>query len=221
MGLIYYLSDMRTLFGRVVRGALGILALALVSAQFTPGIAASADGTAPEGPRASTRSPAMQWGAFVQGPNSQTTEFEAMVGRKMDLYPVFVAWEGHNSAFPEHFAPFIRDAGKTMVIFWEGMGSSGSSSAVDQPRFNHDSIIRGSWDANIRINADIVIGENNGEENVPMIGNSVVIEPGAKIFGKIIIADGIHIGANSVVNKSFTEPNVVIVGAPARVVRKI
>ena len=75
--------------------------------------------------------------------------------------------------------------------------------------------------ANIRINADVVIGENNGEENVPMIGNSVVIEPGAKIFGKIIIADGIHIGANSVVNKSFNEPNVVIVGAPARVVGKI
>jgi len=75
--------------------------------------------------------------------------------------------------------------------------------------------------ANIRINADVVIGENNGEENVPMIGNSVVIEPGAKIFGKITIADGIHIGANSVVNKSFDEPNVVIVGAPARVVGKI
>ena len=75
--------------------------------------------------------------------------------------------------------------------------------------------------SNIRINADVVIGENNGEDNVPIIGNSVVIEPGAKIFGKIIIADGIHIGANSVVNKSFTEPYVVIVGAPARVVRRI
>lgn len=54
-----------------------------------------------------------------------------------------------------------------------------------------------------------------------MIGNSVVIELGAKIFGKITIADGIHIGANSVVNKSFNEPNVVSVGAPARVVGKI
>ena len=76
--------------------------------------------------------------------------------------------------------------------------------------------------ANIRkINADVVIGENNGEDNVPVIGNSVVIEPGAKIFGKITIADGIHIGANSVVNKSFNEPNVVIVGVPARVVGKI
>jgi serine O-acetyltransferase len=75
--------------------------------------------------------------------------------------------------------------------------------------------------ANIRINADVVIGENNGEDNVPMIGNSVVIEPGAKIFGKSTIADGSHIGANSVVNKSFNEPNVVIVGAPARVVGRI
>ena len=103
---------MRTLFGRVVRGTLGIWALALVSAQFTSGIAASGDGTVSEGAGASTRSSAMQWGAFVQGTNSQTTEFEAMVGRKMDLHPVFVAWEGHNSAFPEHFAPFIRDAAR-------------------------------------------------------------------------------------------------------------
>ncbi|QEM68665.1 serine acetyltransferase [Geobacter sp. FeAm09] len=73
--------------------------------------------------------------------------------------------------------------------------------------------------ANARINVGVVIGENNGSDNVPVIGNDVVIEAGAKIFGKIQIADGVHIGANSVVNKSFTEPDAVIVGVPATIVK--
>ena len=48
------------------------------------------------------------------------------------------------------------------------------------------------------------------------LGNNVYIGPGAKIFGDIKIADGIAIGANSVVNKSFTEPNIGIAGVPAQ-----
>ncbi|WP_346208402.1 serine acetyltransferase [Caldifermentibacillus hisashii] len=55
---------------------------------------------------------------------------------------------------------------------------------------------------------------------VPKIGDRVYIGPGAKLFGNIEIADGIKIGANSVVNKSFLEPNVTIVGAPAKVIEK-
>jgi len=81
----------------------------------------------------------------------------------------------------------------------------------------HDNARIGS---NARINVDVVIGENNGSDNVPVIGNNVVIEAGAKIFGKITIADGVHIGANSVVNKSFVEPDTVIVGVPAKVIKK-
>jgi serine O-acetyltransferase len=73
--------------------------------------------------------------------------------------------------------------------------------------------------SNARINVDVVIGENNGPDNVPIIGNNVVIEAGAKIYGKILIADDIHIGANSVVNKSFIEPNCVIAGIPAKVIK--
>lgn len=72
--------------------------------------------------------------------------------------------------------------------------------------------------SNARINVGVVIGENNGSDNVPYIGNNVVIEAGAKIFGKIVIANDIHIGANSVVNKTFNEPGVVIAGVPAKVI---
>ena len=50
----------------------------------------------------------------------------------------------------------------------------------------------------------------------PRIGNNVYIGPGAVIDGDIEIADGIAIGANSFVNKSFTEPEITIAGCPAK-----
>lgn len=66
--------------------------------------------------------------------------------------------------------------------------------------------------ANCRISNNVTIGE------APNIGDNVFIGPGAVIYGDLTIADGIAIGANSVVNKSFTTPNVTIAGAPAAVV---
>ena len=60
------------------------------------------------------------------------------------------------------------------------------------------------------------IGQNRGTDNCPVIGNNVYIGPGAKIFGKITIADGIAIGAGSVVTKSFLNENTTIAGNPAR-----
>lgn len=49
-----------------------------------------------------------------------------------------------------------------------------------------------------------------------IIGNNVYIGPGAKILNDVVIADGIRIGANAVVNKSFLEPNITIAGVPAK-----
>lgn len=72
---------------------------------------------------------------------------------------------------------------------------------------------------NCRIHVCTVIGTKAGagyEDLTPKIGNNVYIGPGAKIFGDIEIADGIAIGANSIVNKSFTEPNIGIAGIPAK-----
>ena len=45
---------------------------------------------------------------------------------------------------------------------------------------------------------------------VPILGNNIYIGPGAKIFGKIQIVDGCKIGANAVVNKSFSEKKFVV-----------
>jgi serine O-acetyltransferase len=71
--------------------------------------------------------------------------------------------------------------------------------------------------ANCRIHVCVSIGTKAGcSDKAPIIGDNVYIGPGAKIFGDIIIADGIAIGANSVVNKSHLDPNVTIAGIPAR-----
>jgi serine O-acetyltransferase len=70
---------------------------------------------------------------------------------------------------------------------------------------------------NCRIHHCVTIGtQPSSEELVPKIGNNVFIGPGAVIVGQIEIADGVAIGANSYVDKSFTEPDITIAGVPAR-----
>jgi serine O-acetyltransferase len=71
--------------------------------------------------------------------------------------------------------------------------------------------------ANCRLHACVNIGTKAGYDNMaPKIGDNVYIGPGVKIFGNIEIADGIAIGANAVVNRSFIEPNITIAGVPAK-----
>lgn len=70
---------------------------------------------------------------------------------------------------------------------------------------------------NFRVHAGVNIGADFRNHNAaPNIGDNVYIGPGAKLFGDIYIADNIAVGANSVVNKSFYEPNISIAGVPAR-----
>ena len=68
---------------------------------------------------------------------------------------------------------------------------------------------------NCRIHHCVTIGSIPLTTKVPIIGNNVFIGPGAVIAGDIQIADGIAIGANSFVNKSFKKPNITIAGCPA------
>ena len=70
---------------------------------------------------------------------------------------------------------------------------------------------------NCRIHAGVNIGADfRISDQAPCIGNNVYIGPGAKLFGAIKIADGVAIGANAVVNKSFLEENISIAGVPAK-----
>ncbi len=70
---------------------------------------------------------------------------------------------------------------------------------------------------NCRLHACVNIGSQAGYgSKAPNLGNNCYIGPGAKIFGEIIISDNVAIGANSVVNKSFSENNIAIGGVPAK-----
>ena len=66
----------------------------------------------------------------------------------------------------------------------------------------------------ILMNGHVTVGENCC--GVPTLGDNVIVGFGAVILGGVHIADGIAVGANAVVNKDFTEPNIAIAGVPAR-----
>ncbi len=70
---------------------------------------------------------------------------------------------------------------------------------------------------NCKIHAGVNIGADARKQDAaPCIGNDVYVGPGAKLFGGITIANGIAIGANAVVNKSFFSSNISIGGIPAK-----
>ena len=73
---------------------------------------------------------------------------------------------------------------------------------------------------NCRIHEGVTIGATNGSQKAAIIGDNCFIGTGAKIIGEIIIGDCATIGANAVVTKSFSEPNCVLVGVPAKKIKE-
>jgi len=58
----------------------------------------------------------------------------------------------------------------------------------------------------------VTIGNDNvNSDNVPIIGDNVIIYPGAKIVGKVSIGNNSVIGANTVVNFDVLENSLVVV----------
>ncbi|PKQ44067.1 serine O-acetyltransferase [Confluentibacter flavum] len=74
---------------------------------------------------------------------------------------------------------------------------------------------------NCRIHVCTNIGASGGNPKAPVIGDNVYIAPGVKIYGDIEIGNNIAIAPNSSVNKTFLEPNVLIAGSPAKIIKKI
>ena len=72
---------------------------------------------------------------------------------------------------------------------------------------------------NCKLHGNNCIGNNGIVDKSPVIGDNVDIGFGAAVIGDITIADNIKIGANALVNKSFTEPGITIAGVPARRVK--
>lgn len=69
---------------------------------------------------------------------------------------------------------------------------------------------------NCRLEVCVNIGASGGGKLAPTIGNNVYIGPGVKIYGDITLGNNIAIAANSSVNKSFLEDNILIGGSPAK-----
>lgn len=72
---------------------------------------------------------------------------------------------------------------------------------------------------NVTLHGNNCIGNNGKTDLCPKIGDNVDIGIGANIIGNIEIADDIIIGANSLVNKSFTEKGITIAGVPAKKIK--
>lgn len=60
-----------------------------------------------------------------------------------------------------------------------------------------------------------IISATNGEKEGPQIGDNVYIGVGAKIIGKVKVADNVAIGANAVV-KSIVEEGITVAGVLAK-----
>lgn len=69
---------------------------------------------------------------------------------------------------------------------------------------------------NCKLHVCTNIGASGGESKAPQIGDNVYIAPGVKIFGDITIANNTAIAANSTVNKSSEESNIILGGTPAK-----
>ncbi len=71
---------------------------------------------------------------------------------------------------------------------------------------------------NCWINQQVTIGYAN-KEDIPVIGNNVVINSGAKVIGKVEIGNNAIVGANAVVVKNVPQ-NCTVVGVPAYIIKK-
>ena len=75
---------------------------------------------------------------------------------------------------------------------------------------------------NARVGANCVLHTSTciGGSERKVLGDNLYISTGAIILGDITIADNVTISANSLVNKSFTDSNVLIGGTPAKVIKQ-
>lgn len=72
---------------------------------------------------------------------------------------------------------------------------------------------------NFVVGSGVTVGNVRGSKNLPVIGNNVYIEPGAKILGEVTIGDDVVIRGNALVITDIPE-NTMAIGNPARIKRK-
>lgn len=72
---------------------------------------------------------------------------------------------------------------------------------------------------NCIIGANTTIGGKSGWYEVPVIGDNVKINAGARILGPVHIGNNVIIGANAVVVKDVPD-NCIVAGVPAKIIKE-
>lgn len=72
---------------------------------------------------------------------------------------------------------------------------------------------------NCKLHGSNCIGNSHCKDDCPTIGDNVRLGVGAKVFGKIYIANNVTIAAGAVVTKSCYEEGVILAGVPAKIVK--
>ena len=72
---------------------------------------------------------------------------------------------------------------------------------------------------NCCIQPGVVIGQKDGPDTVPILGDNVFIGTGAKLVGKITVGNNVIIGPNSVVLTDIPD-DCVVLGIPARIIKR-
>jgi len=71
---------------------------------------------------------------------------------------------------------------------------------------------------NLYVNHLVTVGEKNGKR--PLIGDNVELHANSMVIGGVKIGDNVIVGAGAVVVKDIPD-NVVVVGNPAKILKKI
>jgi serine O-acetyltransferase len=69
---------------------------------------------------------------------------------------------------------------------------------------------------NFTVSQGVTVGNVRGTQRLPVIGDNVFIEPGAKVLGEITVGDNVVIRANSLVLTDVPS-NSIAIGNPARI----
>ncbi len=111
---------------------------------------------------------------------------------------------------------FMRFAFTTSIPFQATIGRNAHFNCYGMGIVVHRRVVIGD---DCVISHNVTIGGRSGHYDVPVLGNNVLVGSGARVLGPIRIGDHAIVGANAVVLHDVP-PYAVVVGVPARIVKK-